>query len=85
MSLLRIGCMHCNAPIKDIYWCKNEQKDTVFIRVRCHGAEETMEISSYQLYELRHQEGVAFRPPTPLIQQAPAPPPCGASFWEHQP
>ncbi|MET3512792.1 hypothetical protein ABIC63_000557 [Pseudacidovorax sp. 1753] len=79
---LRIRCMHCDALIQDVFWRIYDHEQRVFIRVRCHGDEETMEADLAALFGARHLEGVAFCPPTALLPASSAPPPSGASSLE---
>lgn len=84
---LRIRCMQCDVEIKDVFWRLSDFEQVLYIRARCHGAEDSMESDIREIYPIFHQQDqvgmVAFMP-APSLTQPPAPPQSGALFLEPQ-
>lgn len=73
---LRIRCLQCDAVIQDVYCRLTDFDKVLYIRVRCHGAVDSMECQMADLYQVLHHdrvEAVAFMAP-PSIYSTPAPP-----------
>lgn len=74
MRLPSILCQRCGRTVDEIVSWRNEAKATVVMTVRCHGDEDSMELSHVDLADaglveqLRGQQGVAFA--TPRIEPA---------------
>lgn len=71
---LMIRCAVCKKHADDVYWRENEHDMTLLVRVRCHGAEQTMTINLLDddlVRQLRGQVGVAFKPEPPGPPQLP--------------
>ncbi len=84
---LRIRCMKCDAEIKDVFWRLTDFDQVLYIRVRCHGAVDSMESDMRDLAPLFHRQDrvdMAAFMPAPSLTEPPAPPSSGALSLEPQ-
>jgi len=46
---MRVICDVCNRVVEDMIWSRDEMRSCNTLTVRCHGAEESMVLSDYDL------------------------------------
>ncbi len=84
---LRIRRMQCDVEVQNVFWRLTDFGQVLYIRVRCHGAADSMDADMRDLHPIfLRQDGVdmvAFMA-TPSLPESLAPPSSGALSLELQ-